>query len=181
MEFMGHPSSGVSDIRSSLQGHLSLIQEMCDEVVLNCLSNAGYAFRFALLGLNNLAERRLLLSGVERQHSEVQESAACILSLERQVAVHFADSASACGDMTRLEKPTTVGQRPLVYTQSAQSQWRVGCRLGVEEQRCGSLKALLCCLCRRLVDHAFLVDWIWGFLCQNGRDIDVFFRQSLLR
>lgn len=67
----------------------------------------------ALRVLNIFDEQLQLLCSVSEVLCDVHESAACMQSLERQVAVHYAESASARGDMNRLEEYAEVARRQL--------------------------------------------------------------------
>lgn len=58
------PLSGVIDIRSSLEGDFSCIQERFDECSINCPSNTGDVFILALRGLRILDQQRQLLSAL---------------------------------------------------------------------------------------------------------------------
>lgn len=86
---------------------------------INCLSNAGDMFRLALRRLNTHDEQRLLMSCVDRLHSDVRVPAAREESMERQLAAHSAELASVCGSITRLEKSVSVvpAQRQLADDQ----------------------------------------------------------------
>lgn len=172
--------SGFITICSSLQGDISLIQEKCDEVSLNHLSNAGDVLQLGLGGFKTLAEQRKLLSFVDMSHTKAQESAPRTQPLECQVPVHSSDLASARVDMTPLEESVTVAQRQLAEAQSALptvtekgDEYRSG--LGVEEQQRGSLQALLRGVRNRLVDHASFVNTGRGSLRQDmDHDLDVY-------
>lgn len=109
--------------------------------------------------------QRQLLSLVDGLKSQAPHSAARVQWPERQLTVHSAELASTRGDMNRFEESVTVALGQLPDTQPAlitvEGEGDEHCRrLGVEEQRRGSLESLLLDLRCRLVDHTSLVDWV---------------------
>lgn len=76
------PPFGIVDGRSSFRGGLSFIQGKCDEFSIIHASNAVDVNRLLLHGFYTLHEKHHQISNSDRFHSDMQESAVRVQSLE---------------------------------------------------------------------------------------------------
>lgn len=142
-----------------------LIQEKFDKLSINCLSSAGDVVRLVLRGLSTLDEQHQLFSCADELGPDGRESATCVESLDLQDSAHSAELASGRSNMTQIEESVAVAQDQLADVQLAltiiQGEHGEHFRcVGIEEQRSGSLEALLRGLRSRLVDYTCLVDLV---------------------
>lgn len=102
----------------------------------------------ALRCLDNPEGQRQIRSFGDGQHVSAHECGACVQSLERHVARHLAELASAHIDMAQPEESVEVAKHQLGDAQSSLHAVEGNCdefssRLDIKGQRRGVLKALL--------------------------------------
>lgn len=111
------PSSVVISARYSLWVDFSLNQEKFNEGSIDRSSNSLALFRLVLRSLTIVGEQCELHSCVDSLRTDACESAACVQSPNRQVAVHPVKLNLAPTDMTRLKTSVEVAHHRLADTQ----------------------------------------------------------------